>query len=302
MSGCARFLSGLGRLRCVCKNSVPPGAIRAVPEEVECESRVHCEKFSENKNRRPFKSAVHLGYINEPMSLSQVNLHVPEIKAVAGHYLFINQSINQQKGLFAPIAVLPSYSSRPTPSRQKLRAVNGRPQRDAAIMNILSACRITWSVWNRDEMNILIAIDDSAYSKAALESVLSRPWPDDACFRVITVVEPFHPEYAGWQTNYVPLAIEAQKTQVETAEKLIDDAKGALQAKFSKSEVSGEVVEGYIKDKILQIANEWPAKLIILGSHGRRGFTKFLLGSVSEAVAAHAECSVEIVKMPRTQA
>jgi nucleotide-binding universal stress UspA family protein len=153
---------------------------------------------------------------------------------------------------------------------------------------------------SRDKMKILIAIDDSAYSNAALQSVLSRPWPDDTHFRIITVVEPFHPEYAGWQTNYVPLAIEAQKTQVETAEKLIADAKSALQAKFSHCEVSGEVVEGYIKDKILQVANEWPASLIILGSHGRRGFTKFLLGSVSEAVAAHAECSVEIVKMPRT--
>jgi len=151
-------------------------------------------------------------------------------------------------------------------------------------------------------MNILIPIDDSEYSKAALESVLGRPWPEATNFRVITVVEPFHPEYAGWQTNYVPLAIEAQKTQLETAEKLIADAKSALQAKFGTSEVVGEVVEGYIKDKILQIANEWPANLIVLGSHGRRGFTKFLLGSVSEAVAAHAECSVEIVKMPRPQA
>ncbi|MGH9835129.1 MAG: universal stress protein [Blastocatellia bacterium] len=36
--------------------------------------------------------------------------------------------------------------------------------------------------------------------------------------------------------------------------------------------------------------------LIVLGSHGRRGLKRFLLGSVSNAVASHADCSVEIVR------
>ncbi|MGH9548792.1 MAG: universal stress protein, partial [Terriglobales bacterium] len=117
-------------------------------------------------------------------------------------------------------------------------------------------------------MNILIAIDESAYSKAALEAVLARPWPDEARFKVITVVEPFHPEYAGWQTNYVPLAIEAQKAQVESAQKLVDDAKQALQAKFGGDRSEGEVLEGYIKDAILDAAKHLPAYLIVVGSHG----------------------------------
>jgi nucleotide-binding universal stress UspA family protein len=141
-------------------------------------------------------------------------------------------------------------------------------------------------------------MDESVYSKAALEAVISRPWPSGSRFKAITIVEPFHPEYAGWQTNYVPLAIEAQKAQVETAQKLIEDAKKALGQAFGEQNVEGEVIEGYIKDKIVEFANDWPADLIVLGSHGRRGFTKFLLGSVSEAIAAHAHCSVEIVKIP----
>ena len=147
-------------------------------------------------------------------------------------------------------------------------------------------------------MNILLAIDGSPYSKAALTAVLERPWPAGSHFKAITVVEPFHPEYAGWQTNYVPLAVEAQKEQLDSARKLIEDSAKALSAKFGDQFVSGDVIEGYIKDRILDQAKHWPADLIVCGSHGRRGFTKFLLGSVSEALVAHAPCSIEIVKIP----
>ena len=47
---------------------------------------------------------------------------------------------------------------------------------------------------------------------------------------------------------------------------------------------------------ILDAAKTWAADLIVLGSHGRHGLERFLLGSVSEAVAVHAHCSVEIVR------
>lgn len=147
-------------------------------------------------------------------------------------------------------------------------------------------------------MNILLAVDDSPHSLAALEAVLGRPWPEGSLFRLISVVEPFHPEYAGWHTSYVPLALEAQKEIVESAKRLVDEGTKKLKTKFGQKNVSGEVFEGYIKDKILETARDWPADLIVVGSHGRRGFTRFLLGSVSEAIVSHAPCSVEIVKLP----
>jgi hypothetical protein len=50
------------------------------------------------------------------------------------------------------------------------------------------------------------------------------------------------------------------------------------------------------KSKIIDMAAEWSADLIVLGSHGRSGLNRFLMGSVSEAVARHAHCSVEIVR------
>ena len=50
------------------------------------------------------------------------------------------------------------------------------------------------------------------------------------------------------------------------------------------------------QELILKEADDWGADLIVLGSHGRRGWNRFMLGSVSEAVALHAGCSVEIIR------
>jgi nucleotide-binding universal stress UspA family protein len=52
------------------------------------------------------------------------------------------------------------------------------------------------------------------------------------------------------------------------------------------------------KSAILDEAKEWEADLIVVGSHGRRGLDRLLLGSVSEAVAMHAHCSVDVIRQP----
>ena len=47
---------------------------------------------------------------------------------------------------------------------------------------------------------------------------------------------------------------------------------------------------------ILDVAEEWGADLIVVGSHGYRALKRFLLGSVSHSVVSHAKCSVEVVR------
>jgi nucleotide-binding universal stress UspA family protein len=48
---------------------------------------------------------------------------------------------------------------------------------------------------------------------------------------------------------------------------------------------------------ILEEASNWGADLIVLGSRGLRGMDRVQLGSVSEAVALHANCSVEVIRV-----
>jgi nucleotide-binding universal stress UspA family protein len=66
-------------------------------------------------------------------------------------------------------------------------------------------------------------------------------------------------------------------------------AGGALQ-------VSTEVLTGSPKRRIVEEAEGWGADLIVVGSHGYKSWERMLLGSVSQVVAAHAACSVEIVR------
>lgn len=49
---------------------------------------------------------------------------------------------------------------------------------------------------------------------------------------------------------------------------------------------------------IVDGARDWPADLIVMGSHGRRGIDRFLIGSVAESVMRHAPCSVLIERAP----
>jgi nucleotide-binding universal stress UspA family protein len=54
--------------------------------------------------------------------------------------------------------------------------------------------------------------------------------------------------------------------------------------------------DGSARSAILDYASTWQPDLIVLGSHGRTGVHRFLLGSVSEAVVRHAPCSVQVVR------
>ena len=145
-------------------------------------------------------------------------------------------------------------------------------------------------------MNILLAIDSSPCSHSAVDSVLDRPWPAGTRFHLLSVIEPFHPEFAGWQPAYGPLAYEAQQEQLSATQDLVKHEAERLSEAFGAENVSFAVVEGFIKDRIIQAAQAWPAELIIMGTHGRHGFEKLLLGSISQAVMSSAPCSVEIVK------
>jgi len=85
----------------------------------------------------------------------------------------------------------------------------------------------------------------------------------------------------------------------ELATGFVDAAKEMVCERFPAGEcsVSTEVLRGAPDQQILAKAKEWNADLIVVGSHGR-GFWGRLLGSVSDGVVHHAECSVLVVRRP----
>jgi nucleotide-binding universal stress UspA family protein len=154
------------------------------------------------------------------------------------------------------------------------------------------------------ENRYLVALDDSACSQTTLDKILSRCWPPGACFKVMSVVEPLpFQAYAGlgpWEgaaaEEYVNLVNKTIEAEHAVARKVVGDAVSRLKEKFPHATVTGEVQEGYAKDRILATAKEWPADSIIMGSHGRSGFMEFVLGSVSKTTSFHAPCSVLVVR------
>ena len=145
-------------------------------------------------------------------------------------------------------------------------------------------------------MKILLATDGSDCSKAAVDAVAERPWPEGSEVMVISAIElPYTPMTESWALpdsyfkELETVGTEQAKTAVNQAAKRLKSARGELV-------IMTEVANGPAKDMILDEAEKWGADLIVLGSHGYRGWRRFLLGSVSHAVATHARCSVEIVR------
>lgn len=149
-------------------------------------------------------------------------------------------------------------------------------------------------------MKILLAIDDSKFSEAAIEAVIRQTTPQETEVRVLHVIEPIpiYPEGQAW--GYSPDASQVLEEQRKEAEELVARADQTLREKNFK--VMTAVEEGNPKEVILDSAAEWHADLIVLGSHGRKGLDRFFMGSVSEAVARHAPCSVEIIRIPSRKA
>lgn len=154
-----------------------------------------------------------------------------------------------------------------------------------------------------EEDKYLLALDDTELSQKTLNEVLSRKWPPNSFFKVMSVVEPLpFQAYSGlgpWEgagseeyTRLVSKTIEAQR---EHAKQVVDDAAAKLKKQFPDANVSTVTLEGYAKEQILAAAKDWPADLIIMGSHGRSGIAGFVLGSVSKSTSSNAPCSVLVV-------
>lgn len=146
-------------------------------------------------------------------------------------------------------------------------------------------------------MKILLATDGSDCSNAAVNAVAERPWPKGSEVKILSAMElPYMPTTETWvlPDSYFNELEVAAKGQAEAA---VNQAVERIEsAGSSELEITTEITSGPAKDVILDKAESWGADLIVIGSHGYSGWQRFLLGSVSHAVATHAHCSVEIAR------
>jgi nucleotide-binding universal stress UspA family protein len=145
-------------------------------------------------------------------------------------------------------------------------------------------------------MKILLAVDDSQYSWEATRILQRQFRTENAEVRVLSVVEPISVYIsADVFPHFTPQVESIEMDRQKQAMDLVTQvAKDLRSAGFQATEA---IDLGDAKTKIVENATDWQADLIVMGSHGWKGLSRFLLGSVSDAVARHAPCSVEIVRL-----
>jgi len=142
-------------------------------------------------------------------------------------------------------------------------------------------------------MRILLAIDGSAHSQVAVDEVARRPWPSNSTIRILSVIQPYTPPATEFVLAGATLD-NIRQQQASSAEQITKHAADALKETGVPTEIT--VREGDPRSAIIDEADEWGADLIVVGSHGRTGLTRWFLGSVAQAIVGHASCSVEVVR------
>jgi nucleotide-binding universal stress UspA family protein len=145
--------------------------------------------------------------------------------------------------------------------------------------------------------NILVAIDDSETSAKALREAISIASACGIALHIAHAVDEslFPTHYRGGALLVDPAA--AQRALEDEGRGVLDRAAGIARAAGVEAHthlISSETRR--TADQILQAVADAGADLVIVGSHGRRGVERLLLGSVAERVARKASVSVLIVR------
>jgi nucleotide-binding universal stress UspA family protein len=132
-------------------------------------------------------------------------------------------------------------------------------------------------------------VADPCYGKILTEFAANHRWVPQTTFKLLHVIEPVR---MGSLSEY-----RSARDEINRQDLVLNELAKQIETAIPDSNIICDVRQGYAKEEILRDANEWPADLIIVGSHGRSTSECLFLGSVSLAVTAHAPCTVTIVRI-----
>ena len=154
-------------------------------------------------------------------------------------------------------------------------------------------------------MKLLIAYDGSDCAEAALDDLRRAGLPRAAEAQVLAVADVWLPPEAEGAAPDTPVPVAVKRARAQAAEGLGAArrlaARGAerVRAHFPDWEVHAEASADSPAWAVIKRAGEWPADLVVVGSHGHSTIYRAMLGSVSQKVVAEAPCSVRVARSPR---
>lgn len=155
----------------------------------------------------------------------------------------------------------------------------------------------SWIQKRNNKMRVLVAIEDEQFAPLILDFVAEHQWQAGSILRLITAVEPF---LIGDNVTAVyggGVDVQIMEERVTNASKFLNKCREQLHSKLGGLiPIEVNVIVGQPHHVILDVSDDWKSDLIVMGSHGRTGFSRFLLGSVSLSVVSHANCSVAVVR------
>lgn len=163
-----------------------------------------------------------------------------------------------------------------------------------------------------ERMKILIAYDGSACADEALDDLPRAGLPREADALIVRVRERWQTAAVGYEnaakvfaspnsmnlTAAKParLAATATQTVADDYPASLASALRRLAAHFPEWTTETLLLDGSPAREIVSRANDWNAGLIVAGSNGRTGSSRFALGSVAQKIASEAHCSVRVVR------
>lgn len=142
---------------------------------------------------------------------------------------------------------------------------------------------------------ILVPIDGSETAQCGLQEAIRLAQVDGGTLRLFHVIDDL--SFALAMDAYAGQPGEWLNTMREAGARLINQAKSTAAAAGVKAEgVLHEGINARLADAVAAEATRWPADLIVLGTHGRRGVGRLLLGSGAESVLRSAPVPVLVVR------